>query len=59
MRLLIKKITKSGKDEREWVRNVESVIVFDDVKPRLQVDSDLCVRKPVELKNLDKYKERE
>ena len=52
MRLLIKKITKSGENEYKWVKNVESVIVFDDVKARIEVCSDCCVRVPV-IKNGD------
>lgn len=55
MRLRIKKITKSGKDEYEWIQNVESVIIFDDVKAKIEVCADCCVRVPV-IKNGDVYK---
>ena len=49
MRLLIK---KPGKNNYEWVQNVESVIVFDDVKARIEVCADCCVKVPV-IKNGD------
>ena len=54
MRLLIKKITKSGKNEYEWIKNVEMVIALDDTKPRIQIDPDCCVRVPIMPKDIQK-----
>lgn len=48
--LLIRK-TKSGEVKREIYKRIDKAIFFDDVKARIQVDNDCCVRVPVKPKD--------
>lgn len=60
MYISVKKQTKSGGFVTYKVNDVKKVIVFDDVKARLQIDEDCCCRTPVRDKvDLDKAIELE
>jgi hypothetical protein len=59
MDILIDMETKSGQKLYKKITGVEKVIVFDDVKARIQVDSDCCVRTPVRPKDVERYVEED
>lgn len=59
MEILIERETKSGQKKYEKIRGVLKVIAFDDVKARIQIDEDCCVRTPVRPKDIEKYIECE
>lgn len=60
MYIYVKKETNSGKIINYKINNVKKVIAFDDVKAKIQIDEDCCVRTPVRPKDeLDKVVELE